>query len=84
MNVYEMLAMGAGALSSLLVFFLSRQNARIDRIDDSLNDVRIDVARQQQENKELHTHIQRIDKNLDDLFKKTEEVLIAVRKNGKD
>lgn len=79
-----MMAMGAGALSSLLVFFLSRQNVRVDRIEDSLNDVRIDVARQQQENKELHTHIQRIDKNLDDLFKKTEEVLIAVRKNGKD
>jgi len=79
-----MIAMGAGALSSLLVFFLSRQNNRVDRIEDSLNAVRIDVARQQQENKELHTHIQRIDKNLDDLFKKTEEVLIAVRKNGKD
>jgi hypothetical protein len=84
MNLYEMIAMGAGALSSLLVFFLSRQNNRVDRIEDSLNAVRIDVARQQQENKELHTHIQRIDKNLDDLFKKTEEVLIAVRKNGKD
>lgn len=84
MTIYDMLAAGAGALSTLLVFFFQRQNVRVDRIEDRMNQVRIEVARQQQENKELHTHIRRIDKNLDELFKKMEEILLLVRKNGKN
>lgn len=84
MTLYDMLAAGAGAVSTILVFFFSRQNARLDTIESRVNEVRIEVARQQQENKELHTHIHRIDKNLDELFKKMEEILLLIRKNGKN
>lgn len=84
MTFYDMVAAGAGVLTSILTFFLHRQSIHIDRIDAHLANVRIEIARQQQENKELQTHIQRIDKNLDELFKKMEEILFVVRKNGKN
>jgi septal ring factor EnvC (AmiA/AmiB activator) len=84
MDMYDVVAAGAGALASILMFFIHRQNTRIDRLDEHISDVRIEIARQQQENKELQTHIHRIDKNLDELFKKMEEILFAVRKNGKN
>tara|TARA_B110000008_G_C16927360_1_gene547299 strand:+ start:57 stop:251 length:195 start_codon:yes stop_codon:yes gene_type:complete len=63
---------------------IQRLNARIDSNQHSISNVRVAIARTQQENKELQTHIHRIDKNLDDLFQKMEELLVAVRKNGKD
>jgi septal ring factor EnvC (AmiA/AmiB activator) len=84
MDLYDVVASGAGVLTSILTFFLHRQSVRIDRIDMHLSNVRIEIARQQQENKELQTHIHRIDKNLDELFKKMEEILFVVRKNGKN
>jgi hypothetical protein len=84
MSPFDIVAAFAGALATFLTFFIHRQNGRMDALDVRVNDVRIEVARQQQENKELHTHIERIDKNLDELFKKMEEVLFAVRKNGKN
>ena len=84
MDLYDVVAAGAGALATILTFFLHRQNARIDRIAGHVANVRIEIARQQQENKELQSHIKRIDKNLDELFKKMEEILFAVRKNGKN
>lgn len=79
-----MVAAFAGALATVLTFFFHRQNGRMDTLDVRVNEVRIEIARQQQENKELQTHIHRIDKNLDELFKKMEEILFAVRKNGKN
>ena len=84
MDTYDVVAAGAGALASILTFFMHRQNTRIDRLDGHISDVRIEIARQQQENKELQSHIKRIDKNLDELFKKMEEILFQVRKNGKN
>ena len=84
MDTYDIIASGAGILGTVLGFFFHRQNTRVDRIEARVNEVRIEIARQQQENKELQTHIHRIDKNLDELFKKMEEILFAVRKNGKN
>ena len=72
----------SAAFVTVCLFFMHRLHGRLDRLENQLGDVRVESARHQQENKELHTHIHRIDKNLDDLFKKMEEILLAVRKNG--
>ena len=82
MDIWQVATAAAGAVASIGVFLLQRLYGRIDRTDVQIADVRIEIARQQQENKELQTHIHRIDKNLDDLFKKMEEILFVVRKNG--
>jgi peptidoglycan hydrolase CwlO-like protein len=74
----------SGAVVAFSLYMIQRLNARIDRNQNSISNVRVEIARAQQENKELQTHIHRIDKNLDDLFQKMEELLVAVRKNGKD
>jgi|TARA_R110002167_G_scaffold69523_1_gene195798 vacuolar-type H+-ATPase subunit D/Vma8 len=74
----------SGAVVAFSLYMIQRLNARIDRNQHSISNVRVEIARAQQENKELQTHIHRIDKNLDDLFQKMEELLVAVRKNGKD
>ena len=83
MEVFDVISMGAGGVVSIAVFFLHRQGSRIDRFEKDVNDMRVELARQRQENKGLAQHIRRIDKNLDDLFKKVEEILMLFRKNGK-
>lgn len=82
MDIWQVATAAAGAVATIGVFLLQRLYGRIDRTDTQISEVRIEIARQQQENKELQTHIHRIDKNLDDLFKKIEEILFQVRKNG--
>jgi archaellum component FlaC len=84
MDSISIISAVSGAVVAFSLYMIQRINARIDRLQNDLGDVRVEAARTQQENKELQTHIHRIDKNIDDLFTKMEELLVAVRKNGKN
>lgn len=83
MELWNVVSVVAGGVMTIVIFFLHRQGTRIDRFERDVNDMRVELARQRQENKGLAEHIRRIDKNLDDLFKKVEEILNLFRKNGK-
>jgi len=82
MDSVSLVSCVSGAVVAFSLYMIQRLNTRIDRNQQSIANVRVEIARTQQENKELQTHIHRIDKNLDDLFQKMEELLVAVRKNG--
>tara|TARA_Y100000588_G_scaffold158763_1_gene172661 strand:+ start:455 stop:718 length:264 start_codon:yes stop_codon:yes gene_type:complete len=65
-------------LSGVCVFGLylyQRNNTRVDGVERRVNDLRVGLARAQQENKELQAHIKRIDKNISELFAKVDELL---------
>lgn len=71
----------SGAFIAFCLYLIQRLNNRLDNLQRDIGDVRVAIAKTEQENVELHTHIRRIDKNLDDLFQKVEELLLTV-KNG--
>lgn len=69
----------SGALVAFSLYMIQRIHSRIDRLQEELGDVRVETAKTQQENKELQTHIKRIDKNIDDLFLKMDELVAHLR-----
>ena len=81
-SILQILPIASGAFIAFALYLIQRVNTRIDKIQQELTNVQVSLAKIQQESVELHTHIRRIDKNIDDLFKKVEELLIAVKKNG--
>lgn len=83
-NVTHLLSLASGAFVAFSLYLIQRINNRMDKMQHELTLVQVNLARAQQENVELHTHIRRIDKNIDDLFKKVEELLVVVRKNGQE
>ena len=82
MDAWNTVIMALGSLVPVFVWHLTRVARRVDRFEADIGDMRVEIARQQQENRELHTHIRRIDKNLDDLFRKVDELLYAIRKRN--
>ena len=47
------------------------------------DNLRVDLAKQGQENQELYANVKRIDTNLTEIFKKLDELIITVRTNIK-
>lgn len=81
-NIYQILPLASGAFVAFALYLIQRINNRMDKMQNELTVVQVNIAKAQQENVELHTHIRRIDKNINSLFKKVEELLVAVQKNG--
>lgn len=52
---------------------------RIKENTDKIDDLRVDLAKQGQENKELYSHIKRIDDTLNEMHRKLDEVYITMR-----
>jgi len=81
-HIYQILPLASGAFVAFALYLIQRINNRMDKMQNELTVVQVNIAKAQQENVELHTHIRRIDKNINSLFKKVEELLVAVQKNG--
>ena len=81
-HLYQILPLASGAFVAFALYLIQRVNIRMDKMQHELTLVQVNIAKAQQENVELHTHIRRIDKNINSLFKKVEELLVAVQKNG--
>lgn len=56
---------------------------RLERQKGQLDELSISLARNEQQNKELYNNISRIDKNIDSLFNKIDELLDETRKSNK-
>lgn len=70
-------AIGLGGL--LLKAIWSRLEQQKERIDD----ISVSLARNEQQNKELYANISRLDKNIDTLFNKIDELLEETRNCNK-
>lgn len=54
--------------------------SRIKDNTEKLDQVRVSMAKQGQENKELYSHIKRIDSNITEIYRKLDDLLIAVNR----
>lgn len=52
---------------------------RIEDLREQLEDIRVDLATQSQENKELYSNVKRIDANIDKLFDKIDILLTEIK-----
>jgi hypothetical protein len=68
-----------GLFGFIIKYILGRTQDNQTKIDD----LRVDLATQGQENKELYSHIKRIDINLSEIFKKLDELIVIMRNNHK-
>ena len=55
---------------------------RIRDNEVKIDNLRVDMAKQGQENQELYSNVKRIDANLSEIFKKLDELIITVRSNN--
>ena len=54
---------------------------RVQDNESKIDTLRVDLAKQGQENQELYNHIKRIDRNLSEIYKKIDELILTVRTN---
>ena len=54
--------------------------SRIKDNTEKVDQLRIDMATQGQENKELYSHIKRMDSNITEIYRKLDDLLIAVNR----
>lgn len=64
-------------------FTIKYMTGRIKDNEIKIDDLRVDLAKQGQENQELYANIKRIDNNLTEIYKKLDELIITVRTNGR-
>ena len=63
-------------------FIIKYMTGRIRDNETKIDNLRVDLAKQGQENQELYANIKRIDSNLGEIFKKLDELIITVRSNN--
>ena len=56
---------------------------RLERQKDRIDQLAITLAKNEQQNKELYNNISRLDKNIDSLFEKIDELLDDIRNCNK-
>ena len=82
MNGAEIIDILLGAVAMLGGAIIKYMFSRVRDNTDKLDQLRISMATQGQENKELYSHIQRMDSNITEIYRKLDDLLIAVnRKN---
>jgi septal ring factor EnvC (AmiA/AmiB activator) len=82
MNGSDIVDILLGAVSFLGVAVFKYMFSRIKDNTDKIDQLRVEMAKQGQENQELYTNIKRIDTNITEIYRKLDDLLIAVnRKN---
>lgn len=82
MNSNEIIDILLGAVAMLGAAISKYMFSRIKDNTEKVDQLRIDMATQGQENKELYSHIKRMDSNITEIYRKLDDLLIAVnRKN---
>lgn len=56
--------------------------SRIKDNEEKVDALRVAMATQGQENKELYSHIKRIDNNITEIYRKLDDLLVAVNRKG--
>lgn len=82
MDGSEIIDILLGAVAVLGGAIIKYVFSRVKDNTDKLDQLRVDMATQGQENKELYSHIKRMDNNITEIYRKLDDLLIAVnRKN---
>ena len=63
----------------LFGWVVRHQWVKVETLKDQLNAVKVELAKQKQENSELYNNIKRIDTNIDRLFEKIDTLLDLVK-----
>jgi septal ring factor EnvC (AmiA/AmiB activator) len=56
--------------------------SRIKDNTEKIDQLRVEMAKQGQENQELYTNIKRIDSNITEIYRKLDDLLVAVNKRS--
>lgn len=83
MSSYDIVDILLGIVLGLFGFIMKYMTGRIRDNEEKVDNLRVDLAKQGQENQELYANIKRIDNNLSEIYKKLDELIITVRTNGK-
>jgi septal ring factor EnvC (AmiA/AmiB activator) len=79
MNESNIIDILLGVVLALFGFIMKYITGRVQDNESKIDDLRVDLAKQGQENQELYSNIKRIDRNLSEIYKKLDEIIIAVR-----
>jgi len=79
MSDYAIVDILLGIVLGLFGFIMKYMTGRIRDNEIKIDNLRVDLAKQGQENQELYANIKRIDNNLNEIFKKLDEVIITIR-----
>ncbi len=71
-----------GAVAVLFSAIIKYQFTRVKENTEKIDQLRISLATQGQENKELYSQIKRIDTNITEIYRKLDDLLIAVNKKS--
>ena len=67
----------------LLGFILRAQHNRVEKLRSDVERLKVEIAKQDQQNMELYNNVKRIDSNIDKLFDKLDLVLDLIREDQK-
>lgn len=70
-----------GTLAVLGTAVFKYMFSRIKDNTEKIDALRVEMAKQGQENQELYTNVKRIDSNITEIYRKLDDLLIAVNKN---
>jgi cell division protein FtsB len=82
MSEYAIIDVLLGIVLGLFGFIMKYMTGRIRDNEVKIDNLRVDLAKQGQENQELYSNVKRIDANLSEIFKKLDELIITVRSNN--
>ena len=82
MSAYDIVDILLGIVLGLFGFIMKYMTGRIRDNEIKIDNLRVDMAKQGQENQELYSNVKRIDANLSEIFKKLDELIITVRSNN--
>ena len=68
-----------GLVMASFGFTIKYMTGRIKDNEVKIDDLRVDIAKQGQENQELYKNIERIDRNLQEIYKKLDDLIITIR-----
>lgn len=80
MQSNEIIDLLLGAVAMLGAAISKYMFSRIKDNTEKVDQLRIDMATQGQENKELYSHIKRMDSNITEIYRKLDDLLIAVNR----
>ena len=82
MGSNEIIDILLGAVAMLGAAISKYMFSRIKDNTEKVDQLRIDMATQGQENKELYSHIKRMDSNITEIYRKLDDLLIAVNRRN--
>lgn len=70
-------------LVGLCGYMLRSHSRRLKEAEDKIQQLRVDLVKNSQQNTELYNNVQRIDSNIDKLFDKIDDLLDVIRSMDK-